>query len=391
MQFSMATNWDPQLIDRLEGSDVTSLYGQIWGDPLGGGRMLLFIPKIDRKTASDFIKKADQKGIQFNYLANAACLDNEEFTRNGYRKIREHLDWIVLSGASMVTVTLPFLAQIIKKHYPHLKICASSFARIQTVQAARYWEDLGADKLILPELVSRDFKTLEIIRNAVGCELELIANHSCLYYCPQDLHHRNLVSHASQYGHPSGGFAADICKLSCQRMKLADPAELIRSRWIRPEDVGVYEEIGIDCLKLVERFRETKSLMNILDAYRQRRYDGNLAELLTLPQKSVYMPPNIELLDRSDLMDTGHMETIVSILREPFTGKIFIDNNQLDGFLAYFKTVDCTHLDCQECGYCERIARKAVVIDSDWQKDMVQRFDKAIGLLTHGGLADYRG
>ncbi|MCJ7771864.1 MAG: U32 family peptidase, partial [Desulfobacterales bacterium] len=281
--------------------------------------------------------------------------------------------------------------QIIKKHYPHLKICASSFARIQTVQAARYWEDLGADKLILPELVSRDFKTLEIIRNAVECELELIANHSCLYYCPQDLHHRNLVSHASQYGHPSGGFAADICKLSCQRMKLADPAELIRSRWIRPEDVGVYEEIGIDCLKLVERFRETKSLMNIWNAYKQRTYNGNLAELLTLPQKSAYMTPNVELLDRSDLMDTGKMETIVSVLREPFTGKIFIDNSKLDGFLAYFKTVDCTHMDCQECGYCERIALKAVVIDSDWQKDMVQRFDKAIGLLTHGGLADYRG
>lgn len=389
MQFSMATNWDPQLIDRLKGSDVTSLYGQIWGDPLGGGRMLLFIPKIDRNAAADFIKQAAQQRIQFNYLANAACLDNEEFTRNGYRKIREHLDWIAVSGASMVTVTLPFLAQIIKKYYPQLKVCASSFARIQTVEAARYWEELGADKLILPELVSRDFKTLEIIRSAVKCELELIANHSCLYYCPLDLHHRNLVSHASQYGHPSGGFAADICKLSCQRMKLADPAELIRCRWIRPEDVGVYEAIGIDCLKLVERFRETDSLMRIWDAYRQRRYDGNLADLLTLPQKSAYMAPNMELLNRPDLLNTEKMEAIVSVLKEPFTNRVFIDNNQLDGFLAYFKTVDCSHTDCRQCGYCQRIARKAVVMDPDWQKDMIQRFDKAIDLLTHGGLADY--
>jgi len=390
MKFSMATNWDPDLVDQLTDSDVTSLYGQIWGDPLGGGRMLLFIPKIDRAVASDFMNYAREKGIAFNYLVNAACLDNEEFTRYGYRKIREHLDWIAGSGAGMVTVTLPFLAQILQKHYPDLMICASSFARIQTVQAARYWEDMGAVKLILPELVSRDFKTLELIRNAVDCELELIANHSCLYYCPQDLHHRNLVSHASQLGHPSGGFAADICKLSCQRLKLSDPAELIRSRWIRPEDVGVYEDIGIDCLKLVERFRETASLMKIWDAYRQRQYDGNLAELLTLPQEKVYMKPNMELLDREDLMNTKKMEVIVSVLREPLTKKIYIDNKQLDGFLDYFKSVDCIHMDCQVCGYCQRIARKVIVIDSEWQHDMVQRFDKAIGTLTFGELAGYK-
>lgn len=389
MQFSMATNWDVELIDQLDGSNVTSFYGQIWGDPLGGGRMLLFIPKIDRSTAVDFIKKADEKGIAFNYLVNSSCLDNEEFTRNGYRKIREHLDWIASSGAKMVTVTLPFMAQIMKTYYPTLNVCASSFARIQTVQAARYWEDLGAQKLILPELVARDFKTLGIIRGAVACELELIANHSCLYYCPMDLHHRNLVSHASQYGHPSGGFAADVCKLSCQRMKLVDPAELIRSRWIRPEDVGVYEEIGIDCLKLVERFRETKSLMNIWNAYKERQYDGNLAELLTLPQQNVYRAPNVELLDRPDLMDTEKMKAIVSVLREPFTGNIVIDNTKLDGFLDYFKTKDCLHTDCEACGYCEHVAQEAVVIDSDWQKALIQRFDKAINLLTDGKLADY--
>lgn len=390
MKFSMATNWDPKLIDNLEGSDVTSLYGQIWGDPLGGGRMLLFIPKTDRTAASDFMNYANEKGIAFNYLVNAACFDNEEFTRYGYRKIREHLDWIAGSGARMVTVTLPFLAQILQKYYPDLTVCASSFARIQTVQAARYWEELGAGKLILPERVSRDFKTLELMRNAVDCELELIANHSCLYYCPLDLHHRNLVSHASQLGHPSGGFAADICKLSCQRLKLSDPAELIRSRWIRPEDVDAYEAIGIDCLKLVERFRETESLMKIWDAYRQRRYDGNLAELLTLPQEKVYMKPNVELLDREDLMETKKMETIVSVLREPVTEKLFIDNRQLDGFLEFFRTVDCLHTDCRKCGYCESIAQRTVTIDHDWQTDMVGRFDNAINLLTQGKLADYK-
>ncbi len=45
------------------------------------------------------------------------------------------------------------------------------------------------------------------------------------------------LSHASQAGHPSGGFLLDYCFLRCTRMKLADPVNYIRSDWIRPEDL----------------------------------------------------------------------------------------------------------------------------------------------------------
>ena len=38
MNYSIATNWDLGLLEKLEGTSVTGLYGQIWGDPLGGGR-----------------------------------------------------------------------------------------------------------------------------------------------------------------------------------------------------------------------------------------------------------------------------------------------------------------------------------------------------------------
>jgi collagenase-like PrtC family protease len=387
MDYSLATNWDLKLLDLLEGTSATNLYGQIWGDPLGGGRMALFIPQVGKEEAAAFIAAARTKGLGFNYLMNATCFDNTEFTRGGYQKIVEHLEWITSTGADMITVTLPFLLQMAKNHFPHLKVCVSSFARVQNMYMARSWEELGADKIILPESIARDFQTLQLIREAVGCELELIANHCCLFYCPFDLHHRNMVSHASQHGHPCGGFAPDYCKLACQHIKLLRPEELIKSRWIRPEDVGIYEAMGIDCLKLVERFRGTESLVRILDAYERRSHQGNLAELLTLPQEGVYMAPNLDIIHRPDLIDTEKMEEVMAVLREPFTGKLSIDNTKLNGFIDHFKKVDCLRTDCDRCGYCGRVASQAISIDEGWRQKMISRFEGAIDCLINGQIA----
>jgi collagenase-like PrtC family protease len=290
MHYSIATNWDLGLLEKLKGTSVESLYGQMWNDPLGGGRMALFIPKVGKKEVASFIAEVQKRGIEFNYLINSTCLDNLEFTKKGYKKIREHLEWITSTGAGMVTLTLPFLLQMVKRDFPKLRVCVSSFARVQNVHLAHYWEDLGADKIILPESIGRDFRTLRSIREAVDCEIELIANHCCLFQCPLDLHHRNMVSHGSQEGHPCGGFAPDYCKLACQRLKLFRPAELIKSRWIRPEDVSDYEVMGIDCLKIIERFRGTESLIKIVNAYERKSFKGNLWNSCRFPARAFSHP-----------------------------------------------------------------------------------------------------
>jgi len=390
MKYAVAANWETALLENLEGTSVTDLYGQIWNDPLGGGRMSLFIPSVDRDQAATYIRKAHNKGLEFNYLINATCFDNLEFTRKGYARIIAHLEWIASTEADMVTVTLPFLVEIVKKQFPNLKVAVSSFARIQNAHIARYWEDLGADKIILPEIIGRDFKTLRLIRKTVACDLELIANHLCLYHCPIDLHHRNMVSHGSQEGHPCGGFAADYCKLNCQKMKLLKPAEIIKSRWIRPEDVGRYEEIGIDCLKIIERFRHTESLTQILEAYENRKYSDNLAKLMSVPHEGAGILPNLDIIDRPDLIETQKMMEQLQVLREPFTEKLYIDNSKLAGFLDHFEKVDCLHMDCDQCGYCDQVASRAISIDEAWRKEMIARFDKAVEVLLSGEMAGYR-
>jgi collagenase-like PrtC family protease len=378
MQFSLACNWDPELLDRLDPGQVDTLFGQITDDPFGGGRGSFLAPKVLPEPAREFIGEARRRGFRFNYLLNGACQDNLEMTREGNRALFDHVEWVVSTGADMVTVTLPILLHWIKRHFPQLHVLVSSWARIANVKRAKFWEDIGADTIILAESATRDFNALQAMRRSLRCRLEVIANPSCLYFCYLDTNHINMMSHAAQRGHVSDGFVLDHCQVYCQRMKLGRPVELLRARWVRPEDVGEYEAIGIDSLKLLERFRTTDSLMQVVDAYMNRRFDGNFIELLTLPRRGAYNPPNLEYLLRPDLVNIDLMLEMADIFGYSFSDVMEIDNRALDGFIEHFKTHDCYHASCQECGYCQEWAEKVIRVDEAKRTEILAKFDAFI-------------
>jgi len=377
MKYSVACNWDPALLDRLsnESASVDSLFGQITDDPFGGGRGSFLAPKGNRDQAEEFIAEARRRGFHFNYLLNGACQDNLEMTRKGNRILFDHIEWVASTGADKVTVTLPIMLVWLKRHFPEFKVVVSSWARVANVKRAKYWADIGADEIIAAEYATRDFASLQAMRQALRCKLEVIANPSCLYMCYLDTNHINMMSHSAQGGHVSGGFVLDHCQVYCQRLKLAQPDELLKARWVRPEDVGDYEEIGIDSLKLLERFRNTETLMQVVRAYEDRRFDGNFVELLTLPRRNAYNPPNLEYLIKPDLVNIDLMLEMADIFGYSFSDVMQIDNRALDGFAKHFKTHDCYHSSCEECGYCKRWAEKTVQVDEAKRQAILERFD----------------
>ena len=385
MRYSVACNWDLELLECLSGesSSVDTIFGQITDDPFGGGRGSFLAPKGNREQAERFIAEARRRGFHFNYLLNGACQDNLEMTREGNRALFNHIEWVATTGADMVTVTLPIMLVWIKRHFPDFKVVVSSWARVANVKRAKYWEDLGADEIILAEYATRDFAALRSLRRALRCKLEVIANPSCLYFCYLDTNHINMMSHSAQGGHISGGFVLDHCQVYCQRMKLGKPDELIKARWIRPEDVGDYDDVGIDSLKLLERFRNTETMTQVVRAYEQRRFDGNLVELLTLPRQNAYNPPNLEYLIRPDLVNIELMLEMANIFGYSFSDVMQIDNRELDGFAEHFKTHDCYHSSCDECGYCKRWAEKVVRVDKEKHEAILKKFDAFIEAIVN--------
>ncbi len=393
MDLSVAINWDSDLISKISNyHSVKELFGSLSADFIGGGRSSSTLPPISKKQAMRYIAEIHKKGLKFNYLLNATCLDNLEWTISGQRKIQNLLQWLVDIKVDTVTVSIPYLLQLIKNRYPQLEVCVSTQAGIDTVERARYWEDLGADAITLSCVdVNRNFRLLKELRAKLKCKLKLIANLDCLYHCPFYKYHSVLNSHASQDHHMTGGFMIDYCYLSCNYRKISNPVEFIRAPWIRPEDLCHYEDIGIDMIKLVNRGMSTEALLLVTEAYNNKEYNGNLLDLFCEPAKNTsYNYRN--LFHKLKYFFRPFSVNIFKFIkaRNLFERRdIYIDNKALDGFIEHFLVKDCRLVSCDDCGYCKEIATKVVKIDADYQRKMIAGYKAYLNGLFSGDTFKY--
>lgn len=112
----------------------------------------------------------------------------------------------------------PFLLELVKRRFPEFKVRVGIYAQVDTPRRARFWEELGADAIVLESFsINRNFCRMAAIRKAVRCDLELIANHVCLMNCPMQTYHQNGFAHASD---DSGTLFINYCFMRCSRLRL---------------------------------------------------------------------------------------------------------------------------------------------------------------------------
>ncbi|MEW6744843.1 MAG: U32 family peptidase [Planctomycetota bacterium] len=408
MRLSVATNFEPELVEALRSYPVVELYGKLRLDAVGGGRAPYQLAPVSKRRLLEHVRHAAQAGIAFNYLLNASCMGNMEITRRGQRLLGKLLDWISEIGVAAVTVASPFLLSLVKARYPHLKVRVSLFSGVDRVRKAQMWEELGADCLVLDSiLVNRELKTLEQIRRSVGCDLELLANNSCLTSCALSPSHMNALAHAGQAWHENRGFLLDWCFLKCTEMKVKDPVNYIRSEWIRPEDLHVYEDLGYDRFKIVERDIPTAVMVNRVRAYAERQYTGNLLDLIqpfgfqgVRADKRYYSRGLRWLLRfvlRPGLVNPVRMLLIkrlaeMSYMTRPIEGEapVYIDNQALDGFIDRFRRKGCRDDDCETCRWCHTYAAKAVTFSGGSRDRLLEAFKAIFDSMQDGGMWRYR-
>ncbi len=407
MRLSVATNFDKALIESLRQYPVVELFGKLREDAVGGGRASYQLASISRKRLGEHVRDAREAGIGFNYLLNASCLGNREITRVGQAEIEELCSWLVEIGVESVTVSSPYLLRLVKVRFPSLKVRISVFGGVDRLRKAQMWEEMGADCIVLDSiLVNREFAALSRIRKSVKCDLELLVNNNCLSSCALSASHMNALAHAGQSWHANGGFFIDWCFLRCTEMKLRDPVNYIRSEWIRPEDLSMYEEMGYDLFKVAERNLPTPVMENRVRAYASRRYDGNLLDLVQpyafqgmngeepyyrkgpawflrhLLRPLLVNPSRLILLKR--LVDLRHMT-------RPVDGPppVHVDNRALDGFLERFREAGCRDVDCAECLWCHQFAERAVRVDEEARAKALAAYEELFASLEGGDMWRY--
>jgi collagenase-like PrtC family protease len=217
-KFSLAANYDPELVPALASYPVDEVYGRFPTDGVSSGRPRYLATPLSEGDLRRYVRLLDHHGIAFNYLLNGACFGNHEWTRPWQKRVTALLAKLGDMGVRRVTVSTPFLLELVKRRFPEFKVRVGIYAQVDTPRRARYWEGLGADAIVLESFsINRNFRRLAAIRHAVRCDLELIANHVCLMNCPMQTYHQNGFAHASD---DTRTLFIDYCFLRCSRLPL---------------------------------------------------------------------------------------------------------------------------------------------------------------------------
>jgi len=267
------------------------------------------------------VELAHKHGVSVNVVANTTCLGGYHLTREGQNAVKWYLKKLEEVGVDSVTVTDPFFLEMVVENYD-MEVAVSCLAHVDSVERALFFEELGAKYITLDTNINRDFETLEKIREATSCELKLIVNESCIWKCPFRYQHANLTSHF--YGvDRKVGMLSDYYHDRCATMRVRNPTLIIKSPWIRPEDLKEYEKIGIHFFKIAGRTQPVNWIVRALRAYEERSFDGNLLELLDVTRE----------------------------LRDLF----YVPNKELEGAIEKWKY--CSR-NCKECGFCEELTMR---------------------------------
>ena len=397
MKLSVAANFDGEIADELARWPVEEVYGKLPRDGVSGGRPSYMAAPIGWAGLREYAATLRARGIAFNYLLNGACLGNREWDRRWQRRLMRLLDRLGTIGIDRLTVSTPFLLEAIKARRPQFRVKVGIYAQVDTPGRARFWQDLGADAITLESFsINRDFERLAAIRAAVACELQLIVNHPCLPNCPLQVYHQSGIAHASD---GSRGLYVDWCFLRCTRMRLDDPSLLIRAAWIRPEDLHHYEAIGYTTFKLLERGIPSANLLQRVRAYGQRRFEGNLAEIL-LPYGFRQAPPKprfwglrhflrpraIRPWTARPLLDLARRQGMLFARQRP---PVRIDSGAIpDDFLPEVRRRCGGQGTCDGCAYCHEVAAAAVTFEPEERDDLLSRYGRLERQMASGSLWD---
>ncbi len=384
--FSVGTNFDPELIKQIKDCNVYEVYGKMTADAVGGGRPSFLLGNITPQTLRRAVQQAHQNKIEFNYLLNTTCMGNAEITSRGKKELANLLDLLTRCKVDTVTVAIPYLAIFIRKNYPVLKIDVSTFAGVNNLKKLEQWQALGVNTITLDISANRDFRFLKQAAKTSKGSIKLMVNQCCRPDCMHFNHHANIISHQSTTRDKQ--FPLEYCSFNCKYDRIKDPGILLKSPWIRPEDLQYYNKLGLNKFKIVQRQDPTEKICRTVRAYFNGEYQGNLLDIMNFVLNLKKIEPallNNKLLKyikyffKPATFSLKKLYTISKLVNDEFG--LVINNQKLNGFIDFFIKNNCAVKACDQCGYCPKWAKKVVRFDPQKRTKVLEDYRQILELL----------
>lgn len=192
------------------------------------------------------------------------------------REIEEHFDLLSAVRPDAVILSDPGVFSLCRKNSPEIDIHISTQANITNAEAAGFWQDLGAKRLIL----SRELTVEEIrqIRQKVSVELEVFVHGSvCLSYSGRCYISSFLASRSANTGE-----CTNSCRWNYALMEEKRPGEYFpvfedeRGTYILSskdlcmiQHLPVLAEAGVDSFKIEGRMKGINYVAGVTKVYRE--------------------------------------------------------------------------------------------------------------------------
>ena len=152
LTFDVGTNFDKNLINVIaennKNNQFSSVFGKLKTDFLGGGRSSAFLPDITMEELRDYIELCHKNKLEFNYLINAMCMENKELEADSHFKIIELLKELDKIGVDAITITSPYLCELIKTQFPRFKVTVGLYAYQYEKAAGQAGEEKAGERTL---------------------------------------------------------------------------------------------------------------------------------------------------------------------------------------------------------------------------------------------------
>ncbi len=310
---------------------VTDVYFTLPGDPTYYGAWGMKGGMEWKALYMRFVKDLDnftRMGLSAIVCADASCyganFSSEEMMKHIAEMLRNISEHIRIRAVT--TSSFP-IAECLHHMNSSLKIRASEGMHLMSVRQLNLTRHLFNGYYIGYEGV-RDLDEIERMRKWCddnGKSLHIVPNNSCLYCCPYYIYHGNVQSHLQDIVLAQEDPNTPVDRTAPCEQLLAKPenkVKILQGMWIRPEDMR-HVSYYFDSMRLATR--TNKNLPDIVKAYCEGHWDGNLCDILEA------------MHDHSALFPVLHN-----------------DRFPKDWFK---KTSRCGH-HCETCHYCEDVLKK---------------------------------
>ena len=291
---------------------------------------------LETGTSSDFSRVKEEiqevhyilkeREVALNLLLDNACWGGKNFMTSYQKKLEKLL---ALAAEEHITLVImePTLIHHIAVHYPEINFiitASSSHGLFDFHLRCRYHEKYfnqngNLKRISIPSDLNRDFAAIREIRNACECEVAVKVNEGDIFCSPFKLSEETSLSHINPYRDYEYYRTVKETFLTLRKeLFLKDPWRVIASPWVRPEDLGYYEALGIDCFIIM--VGEGSNISDLVGAYGNRKYEGNI----------------ISLIEEGD----------------KFEKDIFLDSRWFDGFIDELEAGKGCIRDCERCRIC---------------------------------------